>query len=132
MGAGALHYAVEDGGVHLPRVQLVQLAVAGGAGEEADSIRCQHVLPGQDVPVGPKAGYLLKTGRQGAQPLGGAARGHVPVLLRGVECVLASHCFHTTADQLLHPGGVSLQKYGVGGQVPAQEDVLRIFQKVLQ
>ena len=134
LGAGALHHAGENGRVHLACVQMVQLAVAAGAGEEADGIRRQHMLAGQDVPVGPEAGDLLEAGRQGAQPLGGPSHGHIPALPRGIGGVLGlgAHGFYAAAGERLHPGGIPLEEHGVGGQVPAQENVLRIFQEVLQ
>ena len=77
-------------------------------------------------------GDLLKTGGQGAQPLGGTAHGHIPALVRGVGRVLTAHCIHTAAGQFLHPGRLALEQHGVGGQVPVEEDILRIFEEMLQ
>ena len=128
LGAGALHHAEEDGRVYFPGVQLVQVAVpAAHAREKAHGIRRQHMLLGQDVPIGPEAGHLLEAGGKGAEPLGGTPHRHIPALLRGIGRVLLPHRIHAAAGQLLHPGGLAFEQQGVGGQVPTEKDVLWIF-----
>ena len=79
------------------------------------------------MPVGPKAGDLLKAGRQGTETLGRAAHRHIPALLRGIGRVLFPHRVYAAAGQFLHSGGFALEQHGVGGQVPTKKNILRVF-----
>ena len=104
--------------------------IRAGAGELADGIRAENMLLRQDVAVCPQPGNLLKAARQGAEPLGGRAHRYIPVPLRTVGFVQLPHLVHTPANNSLHVLLTAQNQHCIAGEIPPEEDVLRVLQKM--
>ena len=130
LGAGVLQHAGEHGGIDLIHIQPRQIVVRAGAGEGLYGLGGENVLLRQDMAVGPQPGHLLKAARQGAEPLGGGAHGHIPVQLRAEGLVKLLDLVDAAVYDGFHTLLPFQQQHRKAGQVPAEEDVLRVLEKM--
>ena len=130
LGAGVLQHAGEHGGADLAHVQPRKIVVRAGAGEGLHGFGAENMLLRQNMAVCPQPGHLLEASGQGAEPPGGGAHRRIPAQLRPKGLIQLPHLVDAPADDGLHILLPPQQQHGVAGQIPAEQDILRMLEKI--
>ena len=101
-----------------------------GSGQEAHGLLGENMLGGGHIPVGPQTGYLPEAFRQGTEPLLGLPGSHIPAQVRAVGFIELSNGIHAPPGEALNTILVSLNKHRIGGEIPPEQNILRVFEKM--